>query len=89
MTRRLSAMIVIAVIAAVSASFFGHLAANLLPGPLTDLFGLPLTESVRTSGAIVVTAAFQLIVAVFFGTERGIVRDRIRRRGLLAEVQAR
>lgn len=89
MTRRLSAMIVIAVIAAVSASFFGHLAANLLPGPLTDLFGLPLTESVRTSGAIVVTAAFQLIVAVFFGTERGIVRDRIRRRGLLAEVQSR
>lgn len=88
MTRRLCPMIVFSVLAALSASVLGHLAANLLPGPMTDAFGLPLTESVRTSGAIVVTAAVQLVAAVLFGTERGLMPDRLRRRGLLAEVHA-
>ena len=87
-TRRLCPMIVISVVAAVSASVLGHVGANVFPGPLTEAFGLPLTESVRTSGAIVLAAAFQLVVAVLFGSERGLIPDKIRRRGLLAEVQS-
>ena len=72
---------------AVSASVLGHVAANVLPGPLTEAFGLPVTESVRTSGAIVVAAAVQLVAAVLFGTERGLIPDRFRRRAMLAEKQ--
>ena len=86
-TRRLCPMIVISVLFAVSASVLGHVAANVLPGPLTEAFGLPVTESVRTSGAIVVAAAVQLVAAVLFGTERGLMPDRFRRRAMLAETQ--
>jgi hypothetical protein len=81
-------MIVISVLVAISASVLGHVGANVLPGPLTEAFGLPVTESVRTSGAIVVAAAFQLVAAVLFGAERGLIPDRLRRRGMLAEVQS-
>ncbi|MGI9473107.1 MAG: metal ABC transporter permease [Rubripirellula sp.] len=77
-TRRLKPMIFVSVIAAVSASILGHLAANLLPGPITSVLGLPTTESVRTSGAIVMVAALQMIVALLFGPERGILVDRYR-----------
>jgi manganese/zinc/iron transport system permease protein len=87
-TRRLCPMIVISVLVAISASVLGHVGANVLPGPLTEAFGLPVTESVRTSGAIVVAAAFQLVAAVLFGAERGLIPDRLRRRGMLAEVQS-
>ena len=87
-TRRLCPMIVISVIVAVSASILGHVGANVLPGPLTETFGLPVTESVRTSGAIVVAAAVQLVTAVLFGTERGLIPDRYRRRRMLGEVQS-
>jgi manganese/zinc/iron transport system permease protein len=88
MTRRLRPMIVISVLAAVSASVFGHLAANVLPGPVTEALGLPVTESVRTSGAIVVAAALQLVAAVLLGPERGVLIDRLRRRSMLAEVRS-
>ncbi len=88
-TRRLCPMIVISVLVAVSASVLGHVAANVLPGPFTDVLGLPATESVRTSGAIVVAAAFQLVCAVLFGTERGLIPERLRRKEVLAEVQSR
>jgi manganese/zinc/iron transport system permease protein len=87
-TRRLCPMIVISVIVAVSASVLGHVGANVLPGPLTETFGLPVTESVRTSGAIVVAAAVQLVTAVLFGTERGLIPDRYRRRRMLGEVRS-
>tara|TARA_R110002049_G_scaffold47902_1_gene138472 strand:+ start:200002 stop:200922 length:921 start_codon:yes stop_codon:yes gene_type:complete len=74
-TRRLWPMIAIAVAAAVSASVLGHLAAITLPGPLTTLFGLPWVDSVKTSGSIVVVAAGQLLLALLFGPERGILVD--------------
>ena len=77
-TRRLWPMIAVAVIAAVSASILGHLAAITLPGPITTAFGLPFVDSVKTSGSIVVVAAAQLIVALLFGPERGILVDRYR-----------
>ena len=86
-TRRLCPMIMISVSVAVSASILGHLGANILPGPLTEAVGLPLTESVRTSGAIVLVGAMQLVLAVFFGRERGLLPDRLRRGRMLSEVQ--
>jgi len=87
-TRRLRPMIVVAVLTAVSASFLGHVAANTLPGPITSALGLPFTESVRTSGAVVVVAAVQLLLAVLFGFERGVLMDRFRRRELMANAQS-
>lgn len=88
-TRRLRPMIVISVVAAISASVLGHIAANVLPGPMTAALGLPITESVRTSGAIVLVAALQLFVAVLFGHERGVLIDRIRRRAMLSDANLR
>ncbi len=79
-TRRLRPMILISVVLAVTASILGHLAAITLPGPLTDLLGLPYVDSVRTSGAIVMAAAVQLIIAMLLGPERGILVDRYRHR---------
>ena len=87
MTRRLRPMIVVSVLTAVCASVLGHIAANTLPGPITAGLGLPLTESVRTSGAIVVVAAAQLLVAVLFGYERGVLVDRLRRREMIADAR--
>ena len=77
-TRRLWPMIAVALVSAVSASFFGHLAAITLPGPLTSMLGLPFVDSVKTSGSIVVVATAQLILALLFGPERGILIDRYR-----------
>ncbi len=78
LTRRLRPMIVISVIVAVSASVFGHLAAITLAGPLTTALGLPYVDSVKTSGAIVMVAGLQLLIALFVGPERGILVDRYR-----------
>jgi manganese/zinc/iron transport system permease protein len=88
LTRRLRPMLVISVLVAISASALGHIAANVLPGPMTAALGLPSTESVRTSGAIVVVAACQLVLAIVFGTERGLLIARFRRREMLAEVRS-
>lgn len=87
-TRRLKPMIVVSVLSAMSASVLGHIAANTLPGPITSALGLPGPESVRTSGAIVVVAAGQLLVAVLFGTERGVVVDRLRRRRIIVDARS-
>lgn len=80
-TRRLKSMLIISVLVAVSASILGHLAAITLAGPLTTLLGLPYVDSVKTSGAIVIVAAFQLSLAMLFGPERGILMDRYRHGG--------
>ena len=77
-TRRLWPMIAVAMVAAVLASCLGHLAAITLPGPITSILGLPFVESVKTSGSIVVLATIQLLLALFFGPERGILLDRYR-----------
>ena len=87
-TRRLRPMILVSVIAAISASILGHIAANTLPGPITSVLGLPLTESVRTSGSIVMVAAVQLVVALLFGPERGILVDRYRHDSLADKLAA-
>lgn len=77
-TRRLKPMLAVSMAVAVSASLLGHIAANTLPGPITAAFGLPVTESVRTSGAIVLVAAVQMLIAMMLGPERGILVDRYR-----------
>jgi manganese/zinc/iron transport system permease protein len=77
-TRRLRPMIMASVLAAVSAAVLGHVAAITLPAPLTALLGLPVVDSVKTSGAIVVVAAIQMMIALLFGPERGILVDRYR-----------
>lgn len=77
-TRRLWPMIVVAMATAISASVLGHLAAITLPGPITGAIGLPFVDSVKTSGSIVIVAAAQLMIALLFGPERGILVDRYR-----------
>ncbi len=86
-TRRLMPMIVCSVLVAMSASVIGHVVANVVPGPVTAGLGLPPTESVRTSGAIVIVAAMQMFIAILFGKERGLVISRMRRRDLIVETQ--
>lgn len=76
--RRLRPMLVVSVTAGVSASILGHLAAITLPGPITTWLGLSPVESVTTSGMIVLVAAAQLVAAMLFGPERGILVDRYR-----------
>ncbi|QDT07260.1 Manganese transport system membrane protein MntB [Rubripirellula lacrimiformis] len=77
-SRRLRPMIAVSMSVAVSASVLGHLAAITLPGPITSALGLPYVESVTTSGAIVLVAAAQLLIAMLIGPERGILVDRYR-----------
>ncbi len=77
-SRRLRPMILVAMVASVSACVMGHLAAITLPGPLTSMLGLPVVESVTTSGAIVIVATLQMLAAMLFGPERGILVDRYR-----------
>ncbi|MFK8114751.1 MAG: hypothetical protein AB8B91_21295, partial [Rubripirellula sp.] len=76
--RRLQPMLVVSIAAAISASVLGHLAAITLPGPITTMTGLPYVDSVKTSGAIVIVAGLQLVAALLFGPERGILVDRYR-----------
>lgn len=87
-TRRLYPMIVVSMLVAVASSVIGHVLANTVPGPVTEALGLPVTESVRTSGAIVVVAALQLVTAILFGPERGVIPERLRRRSMLVQSQA-
>lgn len=77
-SRRLRPMLLISIIAAVSASLLGHVAANTLAAPFTSMFGLPSVDSVKTSGSIVLMAAAQLFIAILIGPERGILVDRYR-----------
>ncbi len=76
--RRLRPMLLVSVAAGVSASVLGHLAAITLPGPITRAIGLSPVESVTTSGMIVLVAAAQMVVAMLFGPERGMLVDRYR-----------
>ncbi|TWU56696.1 Manganese transport system membrane protein MntB [Rubripirellula tenax] len=76
--RRLRPMILVSMAAGVSACVLGHLAAITLPGPITRALGLPYVESVTTSGAIVLAATLQMLVAMLFGPERGLLVDRYR-----------
>lgn len=76
--RRLRPMLVVSVAAGVSASILGHLAAITLPGPITVGLGLSEVESVTTSGMIVLVAAAQLVVAMLFGPQRGVLVDRFK-----------
>ena len=76
--RRLLPMVVVSVLAAISASILGHVAAITLPHPITSALGLPIVEDVKTSGMIVVVAGVQLVVALFLGPERGVLVDRYR-----------
>ena len=77
-TRRLRPMIAVSIVAAVLASIAGHLLAITLPEPITSALGLPVVDSVKTSGAIVVVAALLLLVALLLGPERGLLVDRYR-----------
>lgn len=77
-TRRLRPMILVSMAVAVSSSILGHLAAIILPEPLTTTLGLPIVDSVKTSGSIVMVAAGHLIIALLIGPERGILVDRYR-----------
>ncbi len=79
MTRRLLPMMVVAMLSGALASLLGHLAAITLPGPITEFLGFPYVDSVKTSGMIVVVAGVQMLIAMFFGPERGVFFDRFRR----------
>jgi len=76
LSRRLGGLIWWSVIAAVSASVLGHLAAITLPGPMTSALGLPWVDSVKTSGMILVVATCQMLLALLWGPERGILLSR-------------
>ncbi len=79
-TRRLKTMLAVSVTAAVSASVLGHLASITLAAPVTSILGLPVVDDVKTSGSIVLVAAAQLLLAMAFGPERGVLVDRYRHR---------
>lgn len=78
-TRRLRPMILVSVAVAVAASLLGLIGASTLPGPITRAVGLPVVESVKGSGSIVLAAGAILVVAMLFGPERGILVDRYRK----------
>ena len=78
-TRRLRPMIVVAVVVSIAASALGHLASIVLSKPVSSALGLPVVESVRAAGAIILVAAAMLLVAIMIGPERGILVDRYRK----------
>jgi len=86
--RQLKPMIIIAMLAAVSSSILGHVAAITLPGPIMSAIGFvndsgdPLLYSVKTSGSIILIAAAQLLVAILLGPERGVLVDKFKLRKL-------
>lgn len=62
LTHRLRPMLVWSVFFAVAASVLGHVISITLSAPVTRALGLPVVESVRTSGMIVVVAGLMLVV---------------------------
>ena len=76
-TRRLAPMITLSVLFAVSAAILGHASVMALPTFANWAFGIKSLDII-SSGTIVLVAAGQLVVAMLFGGERGILIDRFR-----------